>query len=178
MLYSWKTSWCCCRSRTSVLFSGVTVRTLQERLTQNIYSVPSSSSALCWCARWRQVCLHSHLSNMYIWRINPYRFPLFPQTDNRSFFVISMSKIEAQLYELMAQTVSEQTMWVVATSFLLMFLKAMTFSFIEMSLFSVFYIRWQEQIAQRAEVMSAKPHSVIPLLQHEWVPHYFQLISA
>uniref|UniRef100_A0A8C2Q447 Rho guanine nucleotide exchange factor (GEF) 12a n=1 Tax=Cyprinus carpio TaxID=7962 RepID=A0A8C2Q447_CYPCA len=57
-------------------------------------------------------------------------------TDNRSFFVISMSKNGAQIYELMAQTVSEQRMW-------------------------------QRQIAQRADVMNAKPHSVIPLPQHE-----------
>ncbi|KAK7156406.1 hypothetical protein R3I94_006462 [Phoxinus phoxinus] len=57
-------------------------------------------------------------------------------TDNRSFFVISMSKNGAQIYELMAQTVSEQRMW-------------------------------QGQIAQRAEVMNAKPHSVIPLPQHD-----------
>ncbi|XP_051962907.1 rho guanine nucleotide exchange factor 12-like [Xyrauchen texanus] len=32
-------------------------------------------------------------------------------TDNRSFFVISMSENGAQIYELMAQTVSEQSMW-------------------------------------------------------------------
>ncbi|TRY93269.1 hypothetical protein DNTS_021647 [Danionella cerebrum] len=32
-------------------------------------------------------------------------------TDNRSFFVISMSENGAQIYELMAQTVSEQIMW-------------------------------------------------------------------
>ncbi|XP_058600393.1 rho guanine nucleotide exchange factor 12 isoform X2 [Onychostoma macrolepis] len=58
-------------------------------------------------------------------------------TDNRSFFVISMSKNGAQIYELMAQTVSEQRMW-------------------------------QRQIAQRADVMNpAKPHSVIPLPQHD-----------
>ncbi|KAK9962133.1 hypothetical protein ABG768_007511 [Culter alburnus] len=57
-------------------------------------------------------------------------------TDNRSFFVISMSKNGAQIYELMAQTVSEQRMW-------------------------------QRQIAQRAEVMNAKPHSIIPLPQHD-----------
>ncbi|XP_073673761.1 rho guanine nucleotide exchange factor 12 isoform X2 [Garra rufa] len=57
-------------------------------------------------------------------------------TDNRSFFVISMSKNGAQIYELMAQTVSEQRMW-------------------------------QRQIAQRAEVMNGKPHSVIPLPQHD-----------
>ncbi|XP_056119346.1 rho guanine nucleotide exchange factor 12 isoform X2 [Rhinichthys klamathensis goyatoka] len=57
-------------------------------------------------------------------------------TDNRSFFVISMSKNGAQIYELMAQTVSEQRMW-------------------------------QGQIAQRAEVKNAKPHSVIPLPQHD-----------
>ncbi|RXN23892.1 rho guanine nucleotide exchange factor 12-like isoform X1 [Labeo rohita] len=57
-------------------------------------------------------------------------------TDNRSFFVISMSKNGAQIYELMAQTVSEQRMW-------------------------------QRQIAQRAEVVNAKPHSVIPLPQHD-----------
>ncbi|CAM4553025.1 unnamed protein product [Leuciscus chuanchicus] len=57
-------------------------------------------------------------------------------TDNRSFFVISMSKNGAQIYELMAQTVSEQRMW-------------------------------QGQIAQRAEVTNAKPHSVIPLPQHD-----------
>ncbi|XP_059370449.1 rho guanine nucleotide exchange factor 12-like isoform X4 [Carassius carassius] len=57
-------------------------------------------------------------------------------TDNRSFFVISMSKNGAQIYELMAQTVSEQRMW-------------------------------QRQIAQRADVINAKPHSVIPLPQHD-----------
>ncbi|XP_056329303.1 rho guanine nucleotide exchange factor 12 isoform X2 [Danio aesculapii] len=57
-------------------------------------------------------------------------------TDNKSFFVISMSKNGAQIYELMAQTVSEQRMW-------------------------------QRQITQRAEVMNAKPHSVIPLPQHD-----------
>ncbi|XP_016149476.1 rho guanine nucleotide exchange factor 12-like isoform X1 [Sinocyclocheilus grahami] len=57
-------------------------------------------------------------------------------TDNRSFFVISMSKNGAQIYELMAQTVSEQRIW-------------------------------QQQIAQRADVMNAKPHSVIPLPQHD-----------
>ncbi|XP_067306849.1 rho guanine nucleotide exchange factor 12 isoform X2 [Pseudorasbora parva] len=57
-------------------------------------------------------------------------------TDNRSFFVISMSKNGAQIYELMAQTVSEQRMW-------------------------------QEQIAQRAEVINGKPRSVIPLPQHD-----------
>uniref|UniRef100_A0A8C2KXR4 Rho guanine nucleotide exchange factor (GEF) 12a n=1 Tax=Cyprinus carpio TaxID=7962 RepID=A0A8C2KXR4_CYPCA len=57
-------------------------------------------------------------------------------TDNRSFFVISMSKNGAQIYELMAQTVSEQRMW-------------------------------QRQIAQRADVTNAKPHSIIPLPQHE-----------
>ncbi|XP_009290006.1 rho guanine nucleotide exchange factor 12 isoform X1 [Danio rerio] len=57
-------------------------------------------------------------------------------TDNRSFFVISMSKNGAQIYELMAQTVSEQRMW-------------------------------QRQITQRAEVMNTKPHSVIPLPQHD-----------
>uniref|UniRef100_A0A8C1QKE1 Rho guanine nucleotide exchange factor (GEF) 12a n=1 Tax=Cyprinus carpio TaxID=7962 RepID=A0A8C1QKE1_CYPCA len=65
-------------------------------------------------------------------------------TDNRSFFVISMSKNGAQIYELMAQTVSEQRMW-------------------------------QRQIAQRADVMNAKPHSVIPLPQHECVPLYLLL---
>ncbi|XP_073670858.1 rho guanine nucleotide exchange factor 12 isoform X2 [Paramisgurnus dabryanus] len=32
-------------------------------------------------------------------------------TDNRSFFVLSMSNNEAQIYELMAQTVSEQRTW-------------------------------------------------------------------
>ncbi|XP_042627084.1 rho guanine nucleotide exchange factor 12 isoform X2 [Cyprinus carpio] len=57
-------------------------------------------------------------------------------TDNRSFFVISMSKNGAQIYELMAQTVSEQRMW-------------------------------QRQIAQRADVTNAKPHSIIPLPQHD-----------
>ncbi|XP_026082118.1 rho guanine nucleotide exchange factor 12-like isoform X1 [Carassius auratus] len=57
-------------------------------------------------------------------------------TDNRSFFVISMSKNGAQIYELMAQTVSEQRMW-------------------------------QQEIAQRADVTNVKPHSVIPLPQHD-----------
>ncbi|XP_052431962.1 rho guanine nucleotide exchange factor 12 isoform X1 [Carassius gibelio] len=57
-------------------------------------------------------------------------------TDNRSFFVISMSKNGAQIYELMAQTVSEQRMW-------------------------------QRQIAQRADAINAKPHSIIPLPQHD-----------
>ncbi|XP_066518963.1 rho guanine nucleotide exchange factor 12 isoform X2 [Hoplias malabaricus] len=55
-------------------------------------------------------------------------------TDNRSFFVLSMSDNGAQIYELMAQTVSEQR-------------------------------TWQRQITQRAEVMKAKPHSIIPLPQ-------------
>uniref|UniRef100_A0AAR2IWP2 Rho guanine nucleotide exchange factor (GEF) 12a n=1 Tax=Pygocentrus nattereri TaxID=42514 RepID=A0AAR2IWP2_PYGNA len=55
-------------------------------------------------------------------------------TDNRSFFVLSMSDNGAQIYELMAQTVSEQR-------------------------------TWQRQITQRAEVMKAKPHSVIALPQ-------------
>ncbi|XP_051965821.1 rho guanine nucleotide exchange factor 12 isoform X2 [Xyrauchen texanus] len=55
-------------------------------------------------------------------------------TDNRSFFVISMSENGAQIYELMAQTVSEQRMW-------------------------------QQQITQRADVMKATLHSVIPLPQ-------------
>ncbi|XP_051521206.1 rho guanine nucleotide exchange factor 12-like isoform X2 [Myxocyprinus asiaticus] len=57
-------------------------------------------------------------------------------TDNRSFFVISMSENGAQIYELMAQTVSEQRMW-------------------------------QQQITQRADVMKATLHSVIPLPQHD-----------
>lgn len=55
-------------------------------------------------------------------------------TDNRSFFVLSMSDNGAQIYELMAQTVSEQR-------------------------------TWQRQITQRAEVVKAKPHSIIPLPQ-------------
>ncbi|KAI4904553.1 hypothetical protein NFI96_029617, partial [Prochilodus magdalenae] len=55
-------------------------------------------------------------------------------TDNRSFFVLSMSDNGAQIYELMAQTVSDQR-------------------------------TWQRQITQRAEVMKAKPHNVIPLPQ-------------
>lgn len=44
-------------------------------------------------------------------RISPYLlFHVFPKTDNRSFFVISMSENGAQIYELMAQTVSDQRM--------------------------------------------------------------------
>ncbi len=82
ILYSWKTSWCCCRSRMSVLFSGVTARTSLEQLTRNTNSVPSSNSTLCWCARWRQVsiwlliCL-SHSPHIYS-RMNPYRVLDFP----------------------------------------------------------------------------------------------------
>lgn len=64
----WRTSWSCCRNRTSVSSSSVTAKTWQARRTPNTSSAPSSSSTLCWCARWPQVsqrlaarlCVHTH----------------------------------------------------------------------------------------------------------------------
>ncbi len=57
--------------------------------------------------------LTSHLSHTlspHIFKNESLQGSWFPRTDNRSFFVISMSENGAQIYELMAQTVSEQRM--------------------------------------------------------------------
>lgn len=178
ILYSWKTSWCFCRSRTSVLFSGVTVRTSQERLTRNIYSVPSSSSALCWCARWRQVSVCILILQTCIFEeLILIGFLYFPKQITDHFLWSPCPKMELRSMSWWPKQCPSRKckLWPLLSFW--GFWKPWL-SFIEMSFFSVFYIRWQEQIAQRAEVMNAKPHSVIPLPQHEWVPHYFLLISA
>lgn len=55
---SWRTSWCCCRSRTSGWSSSATARTWRAPPTPSTSSAPSSSSTRCWCALWPQVSYH------------------------------------------------------------------------------------------------------------------------
>lgn len=53
--FSWKTFWCCCKSRTSGSSSSSTARTRPAPLTPRTFSAPSSNSAPSWFVRWPQV---------------------------------------------------------------------------------------------------------------------------
>lgn len=104
---SWKTFWSCCKSRMSVSSSSSTARTRPALLTPRTFSAPSSNSTPSWFVQWPLVRAWLLFETGFVYVICVDLFILC-LSDNKSFFVLSMSENGAQIYKLTAQSVSDQ----------------------------------------------------------------------
>lgn len=104
---SWKTFWSCCKSRTSVSSSSSTARTRPALLTPRTSSARSSNSTPSWFVQWPLVRTWLLFETGFVYVICVDLFILC-LSDNKSFFVLSMSENGAQIYKLTAQSVSDQ----------------------------------------------------------------------